>query len=564
MEIEAQKIQNGRRSDCQSLSGSQYQSGRFPKVSIGITVDKSQKFGSDHAGNEHWGALPSLRRTSLSQDKVIEQRNIPVTMGIVEEIQVENEKQMFEFRPKLIPVLQPEEGARKKSDVVYEKSDSGNTRRVEGITSSAKQKMHVVDERATEKSEKMGSCNTEALRMKLWEILGVASEDKRISNSSSPDDSSKHSNIGPKDKSQMAEAAKHKNSDTIEDDTESPDQTKQRPLGRSLTRKKAATRTVPKMQHDVNGRRKLLSSPSPVMKLKFQKNIFSFDKCEGRARSSERAIKGQSSSSNRKKTERRKAGFEPQKKVFPQLSHPEEPSQTNDKQQMVKAASRATSGIKNAGDPPCRPCQSKDFSRTYETRKSPQTLQKSNEILKDNQASHADTRENVNSKEIHENADNMSLKAKTCPFKGLNSPSVARDGNSHTKPTSPPRTRNTDRVDDFRSPMSPKAKTSSLEGLKIPSVPRNDNSQMMPTSPPPWMMNADPVDDLQSPTLAMDGTPPLSTSKTPDKEPFNSGQARPKIFGRRLFSSKSSDDSRQSGRSEMHTESSVSFFSPIH
>ncbi|KAM0952957.1 putative meiosis-specific protein ASY3 [Dioscorea sansibarensis] len=477
-------------------------------------------------------------------------------MGIVEEIQMENEKQTFEFRPKLIPALQLEEGAGKKSDIVYEKSDSGNTRRVEGTASAAKQEMHVVDERAIEKSEKMGSCNTEALRMKLWEILGVAPEDKRISNSSSADDSSKHSNIDPKDKSQMAEAAKHKNSDTIEDDTESPDQTKKRPLGRSLTGKKAATRTVPILQHDVNGRRKLLSSPSIVMKLKCQKNIFSFHEREGRGGSSERAIKGQSSSFNKKKTRRKKAGFDPQKKLFPQLSHPEKPLQTNDKQQIFKAAYKATSGSKNPGDPSCRPCQSKDFSRTYETRKSTQPLQKSNEVLKDNQASHVDARENVDTKEIHENADNMSLKAIPSPFKGLKSPSVARDGNSQTKPISPPRTRSTDRVDGFQSPMSPKGKMSSFEGLKIPLVPRNDNSQMMRTSPPPWMRNADPVDDLQSPTLAMDETPPLSTSKTPDNEPFNSGQARPKIYGRRLFSSKSSDDSRQSDRSDMHTESS--------
>ncbi|KAJ0987417.1 hypothetical protein J5N97_005773 [Dioscorea zingiberensis] len=521
MKIETQKVQN-------SFSSIQYQAGRFPKVSIGITVDEHQKIGSNHARKDDCGALPPLRRTSLSQEKVIEEKNKPVTIRPVEEKQVVNEKQRaatcssaecqetptmkpFHFRAKLNSALQSEGGGKKSDDVVYGKS-SGNTKTVE---EAAMQEIGVAGTRSTAKSDKVPSCNTEALRTKLWEILGVSTQEKQTANLPGPDDSSKHSNIDPKDKSQMAEAAKHKeNSDTIEDDTENPNQTVKRPLTRSLTKKKAAPKTVPKMQHEFNHIRKSLSSPSRGLKLKFQENIFSFHEREGRNGISGCASKGQSASSNRKNIKRKKAGIDPQKESFPQETHSEKCRKTNEKNQIVKPAIKASPRSKNAGDHPCRPCQSKEVSRTYEVRKSNQTLEasKSNEDGKGNQTSHIeDARENFNSlplgnsKEIPENADSMFLKVKT----------------------------------------------NSYESLKTPSVRRNENLQKKPTSPP-WTT----VDDFQSPTLAMDGTPPFSTSKTPDKGLLSPGLAQPKTFGRRLFSSGSSDDSGPNSGSEMDTDPS--------
>ncbi|KAB2612234.1 hypothetical protein D8674_034550 [Pyrus ussuriensis x Pyrus communis] len=162
-----------------------------------------------------------------------------------------------------------------------------------------------------DKTDATESRRTETLRMKLWEILGTVSSPDEHSKSQPPEvgdsinpqpefDQMGSTVVKPKhipeqkyDDKGDAFIKPQQNSDTIEMDSESPDNIVRRPVTRSLSRKRGPTK---KQQTSTK------NGPSFGYKLKQQENnIFSFEQeCDGKPHGSSG---GGSSKSMRKKTE---------------------------------------------------------------------------------------------------------------------------------------------------------------------------------------------------------------------------------------------------------------------
>eukprot|EP00268_Persea_americana_P058296 TRINITY_DN7043_c1_g1_i1.p1 TRINITY_DN7043_c1_g1~~TRINITY_DN7043_c1_g1_i1.p1 ORF type:complete len:816 (+),score=196.54 TRINITY_DN7043_c1_g1_i1:316-2763(+) len=315
------------RRDCQTFSNNLYPSSQSRKISIGITVDASAKPRPDEPRKEDEVMLPVReKKVAYSQGKSVE-ANAVGTKAASKVKQVNHETaalfsaqtlrsetattKTVEFFANRTSVLQSDDFVHKEfNSIAYgRKSEKGgNSERVEEFTFAARQGTHVSDKGGG--GEKIGNISTgnEALRMKLWEILGTSPSRKdQTSNLHPHETDTGNLKLGCKEVRKDETNKHNQNSDSIETDSESPNQSVRRPVTRSLTQRKAQTRKQSKLQCKNNNGVKVLPSSSPRFKLKHQeKNIFAFDETEGRTGTSRWPVKSTSSLSKRKTSEKSK------------------------------------------------------------------------------------------------------------------------------------------------------------------------------------------------------------------------------------------------------------------
>ncbi|XP_052184219.1 meiosis-specific protein ASY3 isoform X2 [Diospyros lotus] len=174
----------------------------------------------------------------------------------------------------------------------------------------------------------------EALRMKLWDILGsVSSPNKKISQA--PQLGLKDLNLEHNHSKESKLVVKlRQNSDTIETDSESLDHSLRRPVTRSLTRKRSSN----KLQ-----RNKIGNVPSSTYTLKHpDKNIFSFE--EG---FSKRSVPNPKS--RRKKSERKVFKIEAHRMYVPCTDCGDEIEKTTDTSKKTMPARRQLSLVNRMG-----------------------------------------------------------------------------------------------------------------------------------------------------------------------------------------------------------------------
>ncbi|XP_073117383.1 meiosis-specific protein PAIR3 isoform X2 [Elaeis guineensis] len=442
VEIGSLKMQHAGSSECQSLGSSLCPSGRFPKVSIGITVERCPKMG--YGSTKDGAALPTWERVSSSQGKVLEENRGP---GIVEasegRLAAKDQKaspglvchetptteavQIFANRASM---LQSEDCFHKKIDTVAprkRREKDGNSERVEEVLVAATEEMHALDEDiGGEHPKGMNKNNNEALRMKLWAILGSASQNKQ--NMISPDVEDTILHINHEREPQMDKVAKPKqNSDTIETDSESPKQTIRRPVTRSLARRKAPPTTARKLEGQAGSRKRPLSSSISGSKLKLDgKNIFSFEEGEGKQRSLEQTIRFKG-----KRSEQNKARIEPRRIYFPRKQASHNSKQTNGKEQTLPSPDKSSPQSKKTAhsSPPCQ--GQKDI------------LETKTEVQDVNYHSHTAVHKHFARSslpcdaETHEYNCNSFVKRKTHSWEHTNSSQVPNDAYLHKRVRSP-------------------------------------------------------------------------------------------------------------------------------
>ncbi|KAL6008922.1 hypothetical protein ACLOJK_022149 [Asimina triloba] len=256
MEVEKRKNGlQGQASSCQSFSNNYHPSGQLRKISIGITVGASPR-ERPPAGKENDLVLSPNEKNVCSQGKPTEDRDVAL----------DSSKRKWAY-------VRPE--------------------------------MHAQEKEAFEgKLEKPANNGREALKMKLWEILGGSPSQDQVSNSQAH---KTETNNLKSDKNGDRSAENNKlnlNSDPIETDSDSPDQMVRRPVTRSITRKKGPTKYQPKLQHAKTNDHIF----HPVSSFQYKqnqhpKNIFSFDEAEPRAESFSRPFDGNARMSKRKKSD---------------------------------------------------------------------------------------------------------------------------------------------------------------------------------------------------------------------------------------------------------------------
>ena len=286
--------------------------------------------------------------------------------------------------------------------------------RTKDIAFSTKQ---LVGEQNGKEPEEMAKGSNDDLKVKLWEILGTApSENKHTMNSNdmeykkgininpngenqkgnvagtepnSPDieQNKENLNISQSREYKKGKAARGKlnsrglgnkgnlnikqspefhkrkaararqNSDTIETDSESPNQVTRRPVTRSLTRKKAPAKRLQKLQGSVSYGKKPLSSSSSDFKLKLEKkNIFAFGEVVKAG-----SVCGTSSDhfnrSKEKISNQNKAKIEPRRILFPRPMG-DKSLHNSDRKQSLLSPDKASPKRKEKGNSSA-PCQSK-------------------------------------------------------------------------------------------------------------------------------------------------------------------------------------------------------------
>uniref|UniRef100_A0A804PF56 Desynaptic2 n=1 Tax=Zea mays TaxID=4577 RepID=A0A804PF56_MAIZE len=258
MEVELPNIHKATSSDHWSLTSSQYPSGKFPKVSVGIMIPKA-------------GSIPRARGGDATPTPTFDRNLSQGTDGL------SRPKGTFSF------------GTRREQGISVEKLETP-----EFLSSQRK--------RNTESADK-AKPNSEMLRMKLWEILGGTSQNKQAAASPNPDDMEtpdqpkgqtvKGPSSGNKEvftspfldniktpdplKRQTVNFTKCKLSlDPIESDSDSPKVDERRPVTRSLGRKKALASSKKQSRSS----KKPLSTFQSTPKKKMLDNVFIFnEKC---------------------------------------------------------------------------------------------------------------------------------------------------------------------------------------------------------------------------------------------------------------------------------------------
>ncbi|KAF6172275.1 hypothetical protein GIB67_024897 [Kingdonia uniflora] len=241
--------------------------------------------------------------------------------------------------------LQSEDGVRKTFDsVTYGRTrkEGRNTERVEEFTfAAAAQEVHILDKRVEENTSNKSNS---VLRKKLWEILGTApSQNEQNLSSQIPEVVVKEDlkSVGNFDQKGNKAAKSKQNSDTIETDSESPNQTTRRPVTRSLTRKKVPTIEQRKLSYKKSNEAKVLPSSS-LRRSCQEKNIFTFDEAEGRLGILHGTINGRSSACMGKKSGG-SSRVTPRKLSFSGKSNQDKNLQTNEKNKLPPPAKRTTS-----------------------------------------------------------------------------------------------------------------------------------------------------------------------------------------------------------------------------
>ncbi|KAJ4825573.1 hypothetical protein Tsubulata_006507, partial [Turnera subulata] len=237
--------------------------------------------------------------------------NLPTTTGRKNKLSRKTDAPLthtVEFFANQTSTLHADNGERKKfGGLTYKRKgskDSGS-QRAEEFTFATPGDIPVSDKAVID--DKTANRGNETLKQKLWEILGAVSSPKSQPSASPAPEIGANSSKQDLVVNKKAGVAKPKhNSDTIETDSESPDQRKKRPVTRSLTRRRASN-TVQAG--------KGTAGPSSTHK---QKNVFSFE--EGLFGKRNVTVKS-SSTSIRTKRKTNSCKIEPRKIFFTESSN---------------------------------------------------------------------------------------------------------------------------------------------------------------------------------------------------------------------------------------------------
>ncbi|XP_074576354.1 meiosis-specific protein PAIR3-like [Curcuma longa] len=307
-DIKSPKLLNAGSSVFQSLGTNNYPPERYPKVSIGITVEKYPKLGSQGETKDDVG-LPSWhRRHELDENVINKNREPEISENTTKSrtLNAKDEKSQHPM-PTSMKILSGDQASTNKSqDRMQEKTGCiASGIRLEQV---ANVEMHVLHKGANMGlQDKMIKHNNEGLKAKLQEILNMASESKQKIELPEPEDkdainrnqsdkfAQSHQIIDSpvvrnrktfnRNQRKVRQGNSKRNkmkSDTIETDSESPNEIIRRPLTRSMTQKKASSKTFQKLfQGSVYGKIPLSSSSESKQKLG-ENNIFTFDGVEAK------------------------------------------------------------------------------------------------------------------------------------------------------------------------------------------------------------------------------------------------------------------------------------------
>ncbi|CAM0907947.1 unnamed protein product [Alopecurus aequalis] len=302
MDIVPPNIQKATSSDRWSLASSQYPSGKFRKVSIGIPIPKAGSVSRDRDA----ASAPAFER-NLSQrtDGGSRPPNLPSASLRVSQEAANHGGSATEV-PEAVPVKvspsQPDDHASKQTGTF-----SFGTRKEQGSQLGQLEKAPFVSsegKHAAESADKTKP-NSEVLRAKLWQILGGNSQTKQAVASPNPEDietpdqPKRQTANGPSSgikkvytsrfpdsiktpdplNCQTASYTKSKpSSDHIESDSDTPQVVAVRPVTRTLGRKKAPAAS--KQQDKSQSAKKPLSTSRSTPKQKTLDNVFVFnEKC---------------------------------------------------------------------------------------------------------------------------------------------------------------------------------------------------------------------------------------------------------------------------------------------
>ncbi|URD84654.1 hypothetical protein MUK42_18215 [Musa troglodytarum] len=283
-------------------------------------------------------------------------------------------------------VLQSQHGVHKETDTLVSgkslEKDENTERAVAFVTM---QKMQMLQKGVGyEQLDEVTTHNNGALKKKIWEILGMASESKQNMTLPNSEDKeayhgkqfgmapqSKHTvnSSTPGDKMTLSrnrrgeflkeKSVKAKQSrDAIETHLESPKEIIRGPITHYFTRKRASCRTFQKL-HRVNLYPKIpLSVSSTESKPKLEdKNIFAFDQEEAIALTSGRYVSGHPNISKRKRRKQKKKKIEFRAAPLPKKLVSDKTLKSNEKEQTVLSSVKVTSRRQVTRSSPCLPFQ---------------------------------------------------------------------------------------------------------------------------------------------------------------------------------------------------------------
>ncbi|GLT31764.1 hypothetical protein SLA2020_064740 [Shorea laevis] len=222
-----------------------------------VTITKEKHTEAAEQFNSLWMTTRSFNQNSPASEAAIFQRRsssllgtgtVPKKLSGAKDAPATNSVQFFSNQTSK---LQDGDGKQKFDGITYKRKGgkNDNSQRVEFTFAAAQQvQFHEPDKVVVEeKTDKTENGKTETLKMKLWEILGTVSSPKnQHSNIQAPEVGT--SNLKPEgttDHTGRTAVKPSQNSDTIEMDIESPENTIKRPVTRSLTRKKPPSKVQP-------------------------------------------------------------------------------------------------------------------------------------------------------------------------------------------------------------------------------------------------------------------------------------------------------------------------------
>ncbi|RWW61834.1 hypothetical protein BHE74_00031073, partial [Ensete ventricosum] len=283
-------------------------------------------------------------------------------------------------------VLQSQDGVHKETDTFacgkrLEKDENPEST----LAFATMQKMQMLQKGVGyEQPDEVTTHNNGALKKKIWEILGMASESKQNMNLPNSEDkeafhgkqfgmapqsnhtmnSSTPGDKMPLGRNQRGEFLKEKlvkakqNPDAIETHLESPKEIIRGPITHYFTRKRASCRTFQKL-HGGNLYPKIpLSAFSTESKPKLEdNNIFAFDQEEAKAVTSGRKVSGHPNISKRKRSEQKKKRIKFRAARLPKKLVSDKTLKSYEKEQTLLSSVKVTSRRQETRSSPCLPFQ---------------------------------------------------------------------------------------------------------------------------------------------------------------------------------------------------------------
>ncbi|GKV23335.1 hypothetical protein SLEP1_g33074 [Rubroshorea leprosula] len=295
-----------------------------------VTITKEKHTEAAEQVNSLWMTTRSFNQNSPASETAIFQRRsssllgtgtVPKKLSGAKDVPATNSVQFFSNQTSK---LQDGDGKKKFDGITYKRKGgkNDNSQRVEFTFATAQQVQFRKPDMAVveEKTDKTENGKTETLKMKLWEILGTVSSPKnQHSNIQSPEVGT--SNLKPEgtmDHTGGTAVKPSQNSDTIEMDIESPENTIKRPATRSLTRKKPPSKVQPrKIESTQKSAPKEVQPNKPnsrsSSKKEHQESIFCF---EGQFAKPDGDVKRGSSIPGRKNIQKKISSIAPRKINF--------------------------------------------------------------------------------------------------------------------------------------------------------------------------------------------------------------------------------------------------------